>query len=47
MNVTLGVELIEARLHSEVQVVSTGMGDHQGRPGSVNLGPFVVVDLTM
>jgi len=27
--------------------VCTWMGDHQGRPGTVNLGPFVSVDLNL
>jgi len=28
-------------------MLSTWMGDHQGRPGVVNLGPFVGVDLNI
>jgi len=28
-------------------LVSAWMGDHRGRPGAVNLGPFVGVDLNL
>jgi len=30
-----------------IPLVSTWMGDHQGRLGTVNLGPFVGVDLNL